>query len=115
MGSPFSGVFTFINLQFRESAPFKHIIPNTVCYFRYIDDIRLIYPQDLDLRSITERLFISLSLSHTHTHTHSLSLSLSLSLYIYIYIYIYACVYNYNERKRYIIEISFSWAVYLKY
>ena len=42
-------------LKFLESGPFKYIIPNTVCYFRYID-ILLIYPQDLYLHSITDRL-----------------------------------------------------------
>ena len=34
----------------------KYIIPNTARYFRYIDDILLIYPQDLDLHRITDRL-----------------------------------------------------------
>ena len=30
-------------------------MPNTVCYFRYIDNILLINPQDLDLYTITDR------------------------------------------------------------
>ena len=42
--------------EFLEPSPFKYIIPNTVHYIRYIDDILLIYPQDLDLHSITDRL-----------------------------------------------------------
>ena len=42
MGSP---------LEYVEFGPFKCIISNTACYFRYIDDILLIYPQ-----SITDRL-----------------------------------------------------------
>ena len=56
MGSPLSGVLACIYLEFLESGPFKHIIPNTAHYFRYIDDILLIYPQDLDLNSITDKL-----------------------------------------------------------
>ena len=56
MGSPLSGVLACIYLEFLESGPFKYIIPNTAHYFRYINDILLIYPQDLDLHSITDRL-----------------------------------------------------------
>ena len=56
MGSPLCGVLAFLYLEFLESDPFKYIIPNTVCYFRYIDDLVLIYSQDLDLHSITDRL-----------------------------------------------------------
>ena len=36
--------------------PFKYIIPNAASYFIYIEDILLIYLQDLDLYSITDRL-----------------------------------------------------------
>ena len=56
MGSPLSGVLACIYLEFLASGPFKFIIPNTARYFRYIDDILLIYPRDLDLHSITDRL-----------------------------------------------------------
>ena len=56
MGSPFSWVLPYIYLQFLKSGPFKYIIPNTARYFRYIDDILLIYPHDLDLHSISDRL-----------------------------------------------------------
>ena len=56
MGSPLSGVLACIYLEFLESGPFNYIIPNTTRYFRYIDDILLIYTQDLDLHSITDRL-----------------------------------------------------------
>ena len=56
MGSPVSGVLACIYLEFLESDSFKYIIPNTACYFRYIDGILLIYPQDLDLHSIIDRL-----------------------------------------------------------
>ena len=34
----------------------KYIIPNIAHYFRYTDDILLIYPQNLDLHSIPDRL-----------------------------------------------------------
>ena len=54
MGSPLSRVLACIYLEFLESGLFKHI-PNTAHYFRYIDDILLIYPQDLDLH-ITDKL-----------------------------------------------------------
>ena len=48
-------LLTYICIK-KKSGPFKYIILNTARYFRYIDDILLIYPQDLDLRSITDRL-----------------------------------------------------------
>ena len=56
MGSPLNGVLACIYLEFLESGPFKYIMPNTARYFRYIDDILLIYLQDLDLYSITNWL-----------------------------------------------------------
>ena len=55
MGSLLSGVLACIYLEFLESGPFKYIIPNTAHYFRYIDDILLIYLQDLDLQTIIDR------------------------------------------------------------
>ena len=39
-----------------NSKIFKYFIPNIASYFRYIDDILLIYLQDLDWHSITDRL-----------------------------------------------------------
>ena len=56
LGPPLSGVLACIYLEFLESGPFKYIWPNTARYFRYIDDILLIWPQDLELHSITDRL-----------------------------------------------------------
>ena len=56
MGYPLRGVLACIYLEFLESGPFKYTIPITAHNFRYIDDILLIYPQDLDLHSITDRL-----------------------------------------------------------
>ena len=51
-----SGVIACIYLEFLKSGPFEYIIPSSASYFRYIDDILLSYPQDLDLNSITDRL-----------------------------------------------------------
>ena len=48
MEYPLSWVLACIYLEFLESGPFKYIAPNTAWYFRYIDDILLIYPQDFD-------------------------------------------------------------------
>ena len=56
MGSPLSAVLVCIYVEFLESGPFRYIWPNTAHYFRYIKDILLIYPQDFDLHSITDRL-----------------------------------------------------------
>ena len=67
MGSSLSGVLACIYLEFLESGSFKHIIPNTAHYFRYIDDILFIYPQDLDSNSITDKLNnVEPSLKFTH-------------------------------------------------
>ena len=56
MGSALSGFLACIYLEFLESVPFKYILPNTAHYFRYINDILLIYLQDLDLHSIIDSL-----------------------------------------------------------
>ena len=56
MGALLSGLLACIYLEFLESGPFRYIIPNTARNFSYIDDILLIYPQDLYLHSITDRL-----------------------------------------------------------
>ena len=56
MGSPLSGVLACIYLEFLKFGSFKYIIPNTARYFRYIDDISLIYPEDLDLHNITDKM-----------------------------------------------------------
>ena len=56
MGSPLSGVLACIHLEYLEPGPFKYSIPNTAHYFRYIDDILHIYPQGLNLHSITDKL-----------------------------------------------------------
>ena len=56
MGSHHSSVLVWIYLEFLESDPFKYIITSNPSYSRYIDDILLIYPQDLNLNSIADRL-----------------------------------------------------------
>ena len=43
MGSLLSGVLASVFLEFLECQPFKHIRPNDIKYFRYIDDILIIY------------------------------------------------------------------------
>ena len=56
MESLLSEVLECVYLEFLESGPFHYIIPNTAHYFKYINDILLIYSHDLDLHSITDRL-----------------------------------------------------------
>ena len=56
MGSLLTGVQTYTHLEFLESGPFKYIIPSNSNYFRDIDDILLIYPQELNWIKITDRL-----------------------------------------------------------
>ena len=56
LGSPLNRVLARIYLEFLESGPFIYIIPSCACYFRYTDNILLIYPQGLNLNCITGRL-----------------------------------------------------------
>ena len=56
MGSPLSFVGACIYLEFLESCPFKYIFASIAIYFRYIDNNLLIYPVDLNLNKITDRL-----------------------------------------------------------
>ena len=39
-----------------ESQPFKHILPNDIQYFRYIDDILIIYPKEHSIPQIVQKL-----------------------------------------------------------
>ena len=55
MGSPLHGVLACISLEFLEFGPFKYIIPRNSGYFQYINDILLIYPQELNSVKITDR------------------------------------------------------------
>ena len=46
MGSPLSSALAYPYLEFLESKSFKHILPNDIQYFRYIDNILIIYPKE---------------------------------------------------------------------
>ena len=46
MLSPLSGILAYFYLDFQESQLFKHILPYDIQYFRYIDDILIIYPKE---------------------------------------------------------------------
>ena len=54
MGSLLSTILVCIYFKLLESGPFKYIIPSSASYFICIDNILLIYPQDLNLNSITD-------------------------------------------------------------
>ena len=56
MDSVLTSVLACIYLEFLESGPFTYIIPSNTSYFRYIVDILLIYPPDLNLNRITDKL-----------------------------------------------------------
>ena len=56
MVSPISGVLTCHFLEFLESQHFKHILPNDIQYFRYSDDILIIYPKVHNIPSIVQKL-----------------------------------------------------------
>ena len=67
MASPLIGFLACIHLEFLESGIFKYIIPCNSNYFRYIKDIQLIHPQEIDLIKISERLNkIKLTIKFTH-------------------------------------------------
>ena len=56
MGSPLSGVLACLYLEFLEFQPFKHILPNDIQYFRYIDDILIIYSKEHNIFQIVQKL-----------------------------------------------------------
>ena len=43
-------------LEFLESKPFKYILPNDIHFFRYIDNILIIYPNKYNIETITNKL-----------------------------------------------------------
>ena len=51
MASPLSCVLAYFYLKFLESGLFIFIIPSNSNYFRYLDDILLINPQEVDLKA----------------------------------------------------------------
>ena len=44
MGYPINGILASLFQEFLESESFKYIPPNDIHFFRYIDDILIIYP-----------------------------------------------------------------------
>ena len=56
MGSPLSGVLACLFLELLEAGPFQRIIPSDSHYFRYIDDVLFIYPDNHNLADITHEL-----------------------------------------------------------
>ena len=56
MGSPLSAVLANLFMETLEAGPFKDIIPNTITYLRYVDDILIISPRRFDLKSLQEKL-----------------------------------------------------------
>ena len=52
-GSPLSGVLPCLYQEFLESQPFKHILPNDIHYFRYIDNILIIYRKEHNIPQMT--------------------------------------------------------------
>ena len=75
MGSPLSGVLACIYLEFLEAGPFKRIIPSDATYYRYIDDALLIYPNHINISTLTNKLnSIERTIKFTHEleHNHTL-------------------------------------------
>ena len=56
MRSPLSGILACLYLEFLEFQPFKHILPNDIQYFRYIDNILNIYPKEHNIPQIVLKL-----------------------------------------------------------
>ena len=56
MSSPLGSVLTCIYLEFLESGPFEYRILRNSNYFRYVNNILLIYSQEFDLVKITDQL-----------------------------------------------------------
>ena len=56
ISSQLSSVLACIYLEFLESDPFEYIILSNSSYFRHIDNILLIYPQELYSKRIIDRL-----------------------------------------------------------
>ena len=55
MGSPLSDVQAFFYLEFLESQPFKHTLPEDIQYFRYIDDTLIIYPKEHNIPQMAQK------------------------------------------------------------
>ena len=56
MGSSLNGIIACLFLEFLESQPFKHLLPNDIHYFRYIDNLLIIYSKEHYIPFITHKL-----------------------------------------------------------
>ena len=56
MGSPLSGILACLFLEFQESQPFKYILSKDIHFFRYIDNILIVYPNKYNIETITNKL-----------------------------------------------------------
>ena len=56
MGSSLSGVLVCLYLEFLESQTFKHILPNDIPYFKYINNILIVYPKEHNIPQIVQKL-----------------------------------------------------------
>ena len=56
MGSPLSCILACLFLEFLESKPFKSILIKNIYFFRYIDNILIIYPNKYNIETITNKL-----------------------------------------------------------
>ena len=56
MSSPLCAVLACIYLDFLESGPFTYLILSNSNYFRFIDEILLIYTQELNIKRVTDNI-----------------------------------------------------------
>ena len=56
MGSPLSPVLACLYLETLESGPFEYIIPRNSHYFRYIDDVLFLHPQNVNIPNLVKSL-----------------------------------------------------------
>lgn len=56
MGSPISAVLANLFMESLEAGPFADIIPSTVTWLRYVDDILIIAPRRFNLNTFQEKL-----------------------------------------------------------
>ena len=56
MGFSLSYVLDCFFQEFLESKPFEYILPNDSHYFRYIDNVLIIYPNKYNIHFITNKL-----------------------------------------------------------
>ena len=56
MGSSLRGVLACLYLEFLESESFKHILPNDIQYFSYINDILIINAKEHNIPQIVQKL-----------------------------------------------------------